>query len=67
MDLNLTPQEQQFRNELRAWLKENLPEPWSEPLDEPQVRDRYWSFLRDWQRKLFEGGWTGFSWPKEYG
>lgn len=67
MDLNLTPQELQFRDELRAWLKENVPDPWSEPLDEPQARDRYWSFLRDWQRKLFEGGWTGFSWPKEYG
>ena len=25
------------------------------------------AFLRDWQRKLSEGGWAGISWPVEYG
>ena len=24
-------------------------------------------YLRDWQRKLYEAGWAGISWPKEYG
>jgi len=25
------------------------------------------AFLRQWQRQVYEGGWAGLSWPKEYG
>ena len=25
------------------------------------------AYLRAWQRKLFDAGWAGISWPKEYG
>src|SRR5215211_4793375 len=57
MDLNLTPGEQEFRDEFRAWLSENVPEEWAE----------YIKYLRDWQRKLYDGGWAGISWPKEFG
>ena len=32
MDLNLSPSEQQFRDDFRAWLGAHLPEPWTEPL-----------------------------------
>jgi alkylation response protein AidB-like acyl-CoA dehydrogenase len=30
------------------------------------MRARF-EFLREWQRKVFAGGWAGISWPKEYG
>jgi alkylation response protein AidB-like acyl-CoA dehydrogenase len=61
VDLTLSPQEQAFRDELRAWLEENHPGP------EPEGDDAAFAFRREWQRKLFEAGWTGIAWPKEYG
>lgn len=63
MDLNLNAEEQAFRDDLRAWLKDNLPEP--RAVDHES--DAYWQHLRAWQRTLFEGGWSGLSWPTEYG
>jgi alkylation response protein AidB-like acyl-CoA dehydrogenase len=65
MDLNLTSEELQFRDELRAWLEANVPKEWDEVREE-SLEDRF-EFLKSWQRKLYEGGWAGISWPKEYG
>jgi alkylation response protein AidB-like acyl-CoA dehydrogenase len=66
MDLNLTLDEQKFRDELRSWLADNVPEPW--PGHRRGEADAgYWDHLRDWQQKLFGGGWAGVSWPVEYG
>ena len=62
MDLTPTPDEQAFRDEVRAWLEANHPGP------EPQGDDTAkFVFQREWQGKLHEGGWAGISWPKEYG
>lgn len=65
MDLTLSPTEKAFRDEFRAWLEANLPEPFPRPAhsEDPQ----YEGYLRNWQRKLFEGGWSGLTWPKAYG
>jgi alkylation response protein AidB-like acyl-CoA dehydrogenase len=68
MDFSFTESEVSFQNELRSWLEENLPDGWLEGKrvkykDENEKAD----FLRDWQRKLSEGGWAGISWPKKYG
>jgi alkylation response protein AidB-like acyl-CoA dehydrogenase len=67
MDLNLSAAELQFRDELRQWLRSHLPAPWTEPLHGDDIRTRYWEYLRNWQRALFDGGWTGISWPREFG
>jgi alkylation response protein AidB-like acyl-CoA dehydrogenase len=62
MDLTLSPSEEEFRDEVRAWLEANNPGP------EPEGDlDEVIAFRRDWQRKMHEGGWAGISWPKEYG
>ncbi len=66
MDLNLTPEEQQFRDELRSWLQANVPPPWTGKTSEEE-RGEYFDYLRSWQRKVYEAGWAGISWPKEYG
>ena len=29
--------------------------------------DQQFEFLRDWQRKVYEAGYLGMAWPKEYG
>jgi alkylation response protein AidB-like acyl-CoA dehydrogenase len=52
----------QFREEIRTWLHENDPgEP--PPLDTVEMRE--WSSA--WQRKLYDCGYAGIDWPKEYG
>jgi alkylation response protein AidB-like acyl-CoA dehydrogenase len=65
MDLNLSAEEKQFRDELRAWLAANVPSDWSAWREKP-IEDSF-PYLRAWQRKLYEGGWAAVSWPKEYG
>ncbi len=65
MDLNLTSEELRFRDELRAWLKDNVPDDWDQRREEPL--DQRFEFLKAWQRRLYEAGWAGLSWPKEYG
>jgi alkylation response protein AidB-like acyl-CoA dehydrogenase len=61
MDLTLSPTEEAFRDELRGWLKDNNP---GKP---PPGDDEAFEFRRRWQRKMYEAGWAGISWPKEYG
>ena len=61
MDLTLSPTEEAFRDEVRAWLEAN------KPGAEPDGDESGFQFRRDWQRKLHENGWAGLSWPKEYG
>jgi alkylation response protein AidB-like acyl-CoA dehydrogenase len=65
MDLNLSPEELQFRDELREWLRSNMPRDWSEWREKP-IEESF-PYLRAWQRKLHEGRWAAVSWPKEYG
>jgi alkylation response protein AidB-like acyl-CoA dehydrogenase len=67
MDLNLSPGEQQFRDEVRAWLKDNVPPKWTGHTTGEEARGPYFDYLVAWQRKVYEGGWAGISWPKEYG
>ena len=65
MDLRDTPEEAAFRAELRAWLDANLPE------DRRGYRggeQRFGdAFYRDWSRALYDAGYAGLTWPKEYG
>jgi alkylation response protein AidB-like acyl-CoA dehydrogenase len=63
VDLTLSPSEEAFRDELRAWLEANHP---GEAPDEADDA-RAFAFRREWQGKLHEAGWAGISWPKEYG
>src|SRR5262245_45920471 len=65
MDLTLTPQELQFRDELRSWLAGNVPPPMSR--DAAETMEARFERLRKWQRKVYEANWAGVSWPKAYG
>lgn len=68
MDFTITEQEEAFRQELRAWLENNLPEGWLQGNRKlPTDKEEYANFLRKWQKTLYEGGWGAISWPKEYG
>jgi alkylation response protein AidB-like acyl-CoA dehydrogenase len=61
VDLTLSPSEETFRDELRAWLIGN------HPGREPDGDLAGFEFRRAWQRRLHEAGWAGVSWPREYG
>ena len=69
MDLTLTPEQRAFREEVRVWLERNLPAEWtSRVVAGPDVpRPEVYGFLRQWQGKLYEAGFLGLTWPKEYG
>ena len=67
MDLNLTPRELRFRDEVRAWFAENVPKDWVKRRDEEESMQGRFDYLRAWQRKLYDAGWAGISWPKDFG
>ena len=67
MDFRDTPEETAFREQLRTWLAENIPEGWGQPgHEEPQGAARL-KWFRDWSGKLYEAGFVGLTWPKAYG
>ena len=55
MDFDLTPEEEAFRDDLRAFLDEHLPPPGQRPPD----------FLLRWWKAVREKRLIGFSWPVE--
>src|SRR5262245_43935662 len=58
MDFNLSPEEEAFRAEVRAFLDEMLPP----GTDRGDAR-----WMGEWLRRMREQRWVGFSWPKEVG
>jgi alkylation response protein AidB-like acyl-CoA dehydrogenase len=63
MDLTFSERETAFRDELRAWLADNPPDP--QPTDGGE--DALLAWRRDWQRRLYDAGWAAPHWPDEYG
>jgi len=72
MDFNYSPKQEAFRKEVRDWLAENmkeLPQWWNKrDIVGPEIdSDEYHQFSLWWHRKLYEAGFVGIAWPKEYG
>lgn len=60
----------EFRQGAEHWFAENTPGPqdFMLPLTFMEVgTDEQFDFLRNWQRKVYEAGYLGAAWPKEYG
>ncbi len=62
MDLHFSREDDVFREEARAWLHDNVIRERRPHSGEPMR-----AYDLAWQRKQFEGGWAGVSWPTEYG
>lgn len=62
MNLDFTPEDELFRAEARDWLNDNVPRG-QRPPEGQAMRE----FDLAWQRRQFDGGWAGVSWPVEYG
>ena len=65
MDLDYSPEETAFRDEVRGWLRENLPE---------DLREKVATYahlskddLLRWLKILAKKGWVAPSWPQEWG
>jgi alkylation response protein AidB-like acyl-CoA dehydrogenase len=56
VDLSYTPEDEAYRLKVREWFEGNRPG----PLETHEQR-------RAWHRKLYEAGFVGMGWPKEYG
>ena len=63
MDLTFSTEQLEFRSEVRAWLRDNVP---GEPQPYGNQREMA-AFDLAWQQKLSAAGWAGISWPKAYG
>jgi alkylation response protein AidB-like acyl-CoA dehydrogenase len=65
MDLNFTPEEQAFREEVRSFLREKLPADISHRVVNglPLRAEDY----TRWQKILFDKGWGAPSWPVQFG
>ncbi len=59
MNLDSTPEDDAFRARVRAWLAENVPKA-RRPAGGPEMRE----YDLAWQRKQFEAGFAGISWPR---
>ncbi len=59
-----------LRAEVRTWLAANHPGDPGFKLPQSALEvaeDRQFEWLRDWQRKLYDAGYVGAEWPREYG
>ena len=68
-----TAEQAEFRARVRDWHNRHATvrsgdDLWSVPLyAEPEHAEEYFDRGRAWQRKLFEHGWAGLTWPAEFG
>jgi alkylation response protein AidB-like acyl-CoA dehydrogenase len=65
VELRYSDADEEFRAALRAWLDATLPALAPMPPREAWDERRKWD--TDWQRRLFDAGYAGLHWPKEYG
>jgi hypothetical protein len=65
MDLAFSPEERAFRDEVRSFIAERLPDDIRRKVQagDPLVKDDY----ARWHRILSERGWVAPNWPKQYG
>lgn len=69
MDFDYSPEEEAFRMEVRAWLEENVKEiPNHRGEGEGDaLPGKYGLGGLWWHTRMYEAGYVGISWPKEYG
>ena len=64
MDFEFSNEELSFRNELSAWLKDELA---NRPQEGGNDADAEWAFGLEMRKKLADKGWLTMAWPEEYG
>lgn len=61
MDFRFTPEQEAFRQQVKAFLQESLVQ--------PQIPEDGWivGFDKAFSKKMAKRGWIGLTWPKEFG
>ena len=70
MDFQYTPEQDAFRLRVRSWLAEHLPSELKveDAMDERVAPNReIFDRRMAWHKQLYQAGWIGLAWPKEYG
>ena len=68
MNFDFSEQEESFRKDVRAWLERNLPDDLKGKAFAASRADRdEVARLRWWQKKMYEAGYVGMDWPREFG
>lgn len=67
MDLSFGKELEEYRLKVRNWLLENIPEGYGTPDFQMPEGNELGEFLRKWEQKLYDGGFNGIAWPKQYG
>src|SRR4030042_3197441 len=65
MEFRFTAEQEALRQQIREFLKEELPE--DRQVGEEADTDEEWQFIRQFQKKLAARGWLVPHWPKQYG
>jgi alkylation response protein AidB-like acyl-CoA dehydrogenase len=67
VDLNDTPEQAEYRAQVRQWLEQHRDEAPAARFSDEGDEEAYLAARRAWQGKLAEGGLAGVVWPKEFG
>ena len=62
-----TQEQEDFRQEVRSWLEENVPVEMKAPVDRLDLTEEHHRFWRETHQKIGEKGWLYPTYPKEYG
>jgi alkylation response protein AidB-like acyl-CoA dehydrogenase len=67
MDFRFTPEQEEFRKKFVSWLEKNLPDGWDPGRyrnyeNQEELKHAY----KDFQKKLFDAGFSAIHYPKEY-
>ncbi len=65
MDLSFTPEDLQFRDQVRSWIADAMPAPIREKANNGGSYGP--DEIREWHRVLHDKGWIAPHWPKEHG
>jgi alkylation response protein AidB-like acyl-CoA dehydrogenase len=65
MDLNYSPEELAFRDEVRSWLRAHLPATLRDKVEDYEHLSK--DDLLGWHRILAKKGWVAPAWPQEWG
>lgn len=63
MELQLNDTQREFRDEVRTWLEDNVPQ---DPLPDRWTAEGY-AAHQQWEKNLYDAGLAAIQWPREFG
>ena len=67
MDFSWSREEEAFRQDIRAFLKAELPQGWNDTLVLDKQSEEYSALAKGFTQKVGAKGWLAAHWPQEYG